>query len=410
MLPGRRREGALLNELLQRARGGHSAAVVLYGEAGVGKTALLNEALGSAADLRVVRGAGIESEKELPFAGLHQLCVSMLDHLRQLPPPQSDALRTAFGLREGPAPDRFLVGLAVLSLLSEAAAQRPLVCIVDDFQWLDGASSQTLGFVARRLQAESVLLAFAAREPSKDLKGISELLIEGLQDSDARALLLSVVRWPLDEQVRERILAECRGNPLALLELPRGRSPAELAGGFGLPERRPLSGRIEDSFLRRAHNLPEATRLVVLIAAAEPVGDPSIVWRAAGLLQLSPDAIALAEAEGLIKIDRRLVFRHPLVRSAVYGASLAADRRRVHDALAAATDADRDPDRLRPVPRSAVGIAMGIGCRRQGVMDPAAVGRRRCSVDRRADQRVAEDQPPIDLDQPLCLRERDGVG
>jgi len=345
LLPGRRREGALLNGLLQRVREGHSAAIVVYGEAGVGKTALLNEAFGSASDLRVVRRAGIESEMELPFAGLHQLCVSMLDHLDYLPPPQSDALRTAFGLRGGSAPDRFLVGLAVLSLLSEAAARRPLVCIVDDCQWLDRASSQTLGFVARRIQAEGVLLAFAAREPSEDLEGIPELLVEGLQDLDARALLRSVVRWPLDEQVRERILAECRGNPLALLELPRGLSPAELAGGFGLPRERSLSGRIEESFLRRVETLPEATWLMVLIAAAEPVGDPALVWRAASRLGLSPDAMASAEAEGLLKIDGRLVFRHPLVRSAVYRASIASDRRKVHGALAAVTDPDRDPDR-----------------------------------------------------------------
>jgi len=345
LLPGRRREGAFLNELLRRVRGGQSAAIVVYGEAGVGKTALLNEAFGSAPDLRAVRGAAIESEMELPFAGLHQLCVSMLDHLDRLPPPQSDALRTAFGLREGPAPDRFLVGLAVLSLLSEAAARRPLVGIVDDCQWLDRASSQTLGFVARRIQAEGVLLAFATREPSNDLDGIPELLVEGLQDLDARAVLRSVVRWPLDDQVRERILAECRGNPLALLELPRGLSPAELAGGFGLPRERSLSGRIEESFLRRVETLPQAAWLMVLIAAAEPVGDPILVWRAASRLGLSPDAVACAEAEGLLKVDGRHVFRHPLVRSAVYGASPVSDRQKVHGALAAVTDPGRDPDR-----------------------------------------------------------------
>jgi len=345
LLPGRRREGALLDELLQRVRGGHSAAIVVYGEAGAGKTALLNEAFGSAPDLRVVRGAGIESEMELPFAGLHQLCVSMFDHLEDLPAPQADALRTAFGLRQGPAPDRFLVGLAVLSLLSEAASRRPLICIVDDCQWLDRASSQTLGFVARRIQAEGVLLAFAAREPGTDLQGIPELRVEGLRDLDARALLRSVVSWPLDEQVRDRILAECRGNPLALLELPRGLSPAELAGGFGLPRDRSLSGRIEESFLHRVETLPEATWLVVLIAAAEPVGDPALVWRAAGRLGLSPDAMASAEADGLLTIDGRVVFRHPLVRSAVYGAASASDRRKVHGALAAVTDSGRDPDR-----------------------------------------------------------------
>jgi len=335
----------VLDEVLQRVQGGYSAAIVVYGDAGVGKTALLTEAFGSAPGLRVVRGAGVESEMELPFAGLHQLCVSMLDHFDALPAPQADALSTAFGLKSGPPPDRFLVGLAVLSLLSEVAARRPLVCVVDDCQWLDRASSQTLGFVARRIQAESILLAFAAREPGKDLQGIPELRVEGLQDPDARTLLRSVVSWPLDEQVRERILAECRGNPLALLELPRGLSPAELAGGFGLPREASLSGRIEESFLRRVETLPEATSLTVLVAAADPVGDPALVRRAAGRLGLSPAVVAAAEADGLVTIDRRVVFRHPLVRSAVYRASSASDRRKVHGALAAVTDPGRDPDR-----------------------------------------------------------------
>jgi hypothetical protein len=256
LLPGREREGAFLNELLNRVRGGHSAAIVVHGEAGVGKTALLNEAFGSVPDMRVVRAAGVESEMELPFAGLQQLCVSMLGHLGHLPPPQADALRTAFGLREGPPPDRFLVGLADLSLLSEAARGQPLVCVVDDCQWLDQASAQALAFAARRIQAEGVLLAFAVREPGQDLEGIPRFGVEGLRDRDARALLRSVVRWPLDEQVRERILAETRGNPLALLELPRGLSPAELAGGIGLPRETSLSGRIEESFLRRVEALP----------------------------------------------------------------------------------------------------------------------------------------------------------
>ncbi|HEX3307418.1 MAG TPA: ATP-binding protein, partial [Streptosporangiaceae bacterium] len=345
MLPGREREGAFLNELLNRVRAGHSAAVMVHGEAGVGKTALLNEAFGSVPDLRVVRAAGVESEMELPFAGLQQLCVSMLDHLGHLPLPQADALRTAFGLIEGPPPDRFLIGLAVLSLLSEAAAQRPLVCVVDDCQWLDQASAQALAFAARRIQAEGVLLAFAAREPGQDFDGIPGFMVGGLRDLDARALLRSVVPWPLDEQVRERILAETRGNPLALLELPRGRSPAELAGGFGLPHELPLAGRIQESFLRRAEELPEATWLMVLLAAAEPAGDAALVWRAAARLGLARDAIVSAEAAGLLKIGGRVVFRHPLVRSAVYRASPPDDRRRVHVVLAAATDPDLDPDR-----------------------------------------------------------------
>ncbi len=345
MLLGRERESAFLNELLHKVREGHSTAIVLYGEAGVGKTALLNDAFGSAPGLRMVRAAGIESEMELPFAGLQQLCVSMLDHLERLPLPQSDALRTAFGLRDGPAPDRFLIGLAILSLLSEAAAERPLICIVDDCQWLDRTSAQVLAFAARRVEAEGVLLAFAARRPSKELVGIPELLVEGLRDSDARTLLQSVVRWPLDEQVRERILAETQGNPLALLELPRGLSPAELAGGFGLPEERSLSGRIEENFLRRVEALPEATWLMTLIAAAEPSGDPALVWRAAAQLGLSGDAVVSAETEQLLKIDRHVAFRHPLVRSAVYGAASPSDRKKVHAALAAVTDPDLDPDR-----------------------------------------------------------------
>ena len=345
MLLGREREGAFLNELLRQVRAGRSAAIVVHGEAGAGKTALLNDAFGSAPDLRVLRAAGIESEMELPYAGLQQLCISMLDHLEHLPPPQSDALRTAFGVREGPAPDRFRVGLAVLSLLSETAERRPLVCVVDDCQWLDRASAQALAFAARRIEAEGVLLAFAARERSQDLDGIPGLLVEGLRDLDARALLRSVVQWPLDEQVRERILAETRGNPLALLELPRGLSPAELAGGFGLPQERSLSGRIQESFLRRVEALPEATSLMMLVAAAEPAGNPALVWRAANRLGLSPDAVFAGEAEGLLKINGHVVFRHPLVRSAIYGASSPSDRQKVHAALAAVTDPGLDPDR-----------------------------------------------------------------
>ncbi len=345
MLPGREREGAVLNDLLDRVRGGHSAAVVVHGEAGVGKTALLNEAFKSAAGLRVVRAAGIESEMELPFAGLQQLCLSMLDQLDHLPPPQAAALRIAFGLSQGPPPDRFLVGLAVLGLLSETAGRQPLVGLVDDCQWLDQASAQALAFAARRIQAEGVLLAFAAREPGPDLEGIPRLLLEGLRDRDARVLLRSVVPWPLDEQIRERILAETRGNPLALLELPRGRSPAELAGGFGLPYDLSLSGRIEESFLRRLEALPEAARLLALIAAAEPTGDLALVWRAATRLGLDRDAVVSAEAEGLLEMGGHVVFRHPLVRSAVYGASSPSDRQRVHEALAAVSDPDLDPDR-----------------------------------------------------------------
>jgi len=303
-LSGRGGECATLDGLLEGVRGGRSGALLVRGEAGVGKTALLRYAIESAAGLRVIRAVGVESEMELAFAALHQLCVPLLDHLEHLPGPQRDALGIAFALAEGPAPDRFLVGLAVLSLLSEAAGERPLLCVVDDAQWLDRASAQTLTFVARRLLAESVLMVFAAREPAGDFRGLPELVVGGLRDADARELLAQVVRWPLDERVQERIVAETRGNPLALLELPRGLSMTELAGGFGLPGANSdavlLSGRIEDSFLRRVGQLPASTRFLLLVAAAEPTGDPVLVWQAAARIGLSMDAAGDAEASGLV--------------------------------------------------------------------------------------------------------------
>jgi DNA-binding CsgD family transcriptional regulator len=344
-LRGRRAECGVLDELLVGVRGGRSAALVLWGEAGVGKTALLDYAVESAPDLRSVHAAGVESEMELAFAGLHQLCGPMLDPLGRLPGPQRDALRVAFGLEAGPAPDRFVVGLAVLSLLSEMAGDRPLMCVVDDVQWLDRASVQVLAFAARRLLAEGVLVIFAAREPGVDLRGLPELIVEGLRHGDARELLSSVVRWPLDEQVADRIVAETRGNPLALLELPRGCSPAELAGGFGSPEVLPVPGRILESFQRRVENLPEQTRLLLALTAADPSGDPALVRRAAGLLSLGIETIEQAEETELFGIGGQVVFRHPLMRSAAYLAVSPGDRRKVHAALAAVTDAQADPDR-----------------------------------------------------------------
>jgi DNA-binding CsgD family transcriptional regulator len=348
MLRGRRAECGVLDELLEGVRDGRSAVLVVRGEAGVGKTALLDYAVASAAELTCVRAAGVESEMELAFAGLHQLCGPMLDRLGHLPGPRRDALRIAFGLEAGPAPDRFLVGLAVLSLLAEVAGDRPLVCVVDDVQWLDRASVQVLAFAARRLLAEAVLVIFAAREPGADLRGLPELAVDGLRHADARVLLASVVRWPLDERVADRIVAETRGNPLALLELPRGRSPVELAGGFGLPEVLPLSGRISENFLRRAENLPEPTRLLLAVAAADPTGDPALVRRAAGRLGLGVEVAEQAEETELLDIGGiggQVVFRHPLMRSAAYRAISPGDRRKVHAALAEATDAQTDPDR-----------------------------------------------------------------
>jgi DNA-binding CsgD family transcriptional regulator len=346
-LRGRHKECEALERMLDAAREGQSSVLVLRGEPGVGKTALLDFAGQRASGFRVARAAGVESEMELPFAGLQQLCAPMLDRLEHLPGPQSEALSLAFGLSKGGAPDRFLIGVAVLSLLSDAAEERPLVCLVDDVQWLDQASMQALAFVARRLLAESVALVFAVR-PSGDeslLPRLPELVVKGLSSGDARALLGWVVSWPLDERVRERILAETHGNPLALLELPRGLTPAQMAGGYGLPGGHALSDRIEDSFRQRLEALPVESRRLLLVAAAEPLGDPELVWRAAGRLGIALGAVVAGEFDGLLHVGARVTFRHPLVRSAVYGAASQHDKREAHHALAEATDPQLDPDR-----------------------------------------------------------------
>jgi tetratricopeptide (TPR) repeat protein len=343
VLHDRRSEREALGRLLDDVRGGQSRVLVVSGEAGVGKTALLESAIESASRFRVARAVGVESEMELAFAALQQLCAPMLDRLDRLPAPQQDALGVAFGLSAGNAPDRFLVGLAVLSLLAEVAEEQPLLCVVDDAQWLDRVSAQALVFVARRLLAESVALVFSTRDPGNELEGLPRLAVEGLADSDARALLASALRVPLDERVRERLVAETRGNPLALLELPRGLTPAELAGGFGLPDAPGLSGRIEDSFRRRLARLPAETRRLLLVAAAEPAGDPVLVWRAAGRLGIGVQAAA--ETDGLLAIGASVTFRHPLVRSSVYRAASLEEKQAVHRALADATDPEVDPDR-----------------------------------------------------------------
>ena len=344
-LTGRRRECDVLDQLIDAVRAGKSRALVVVGEPGVGKTALLEYAAGRASGCRVVRAAGVQSEMELAFAGLQQLCAPMLDRVDRLPVPQRDALWTGFGLRAGPAPDRFLVGLAVLSLLSEAAEEQPLVCLVDDEQWLDSASAQVLGFVARRLAAESVGFVFAARVPGAELAGIRELAVGGLREAEARALLDSALAGPLDERVRGRLVAETRGNPLALLELPRELTPAELAGGFGLPGAAPISGRIEEMFRRRVEALPTGTRRLLLVAAADPTGDPGLVWRAAGRLGIGAEAVAPATEAGLVEFGAWVRFRHPLVRSAAYQSASVQDRQDVHGALAQVTDPKVDPDR-----------------------------------------------------------------
>jgi DNA-binding CsgD family transcriptional regulator len=349
-LRGRRSECETLDRIVASAKVGQSRALVLRGEPGVGKSALLEHVAGRAAGCRVLRVSGVESEMELAFAGLHQLCVPLMGFLDRLPGPQHDALATAFGLRAGNVPDRFLVGLAVLSLLAEVAEEQPLVCVVDDAQWLDRVSAQTLAFVARRLLAERVALVFAMRVSTvgagdDHFVGLRELVVRGLRDDDAGALLDSVVPGRLDERVRDRIVAETRGNPLALLELTRGSTAAELAGGFGRPDARPLASQIEQSFLRRIESLPAAAQRLLLAAAAEPVGDVPLLRRAAERLGIGPDATAAAEAAELIEVGARVRFRHPLVRSAAYRAADPAERQDVHRALADATDPESDPDR-----------------------------------------------------------------
>ena len=343
----RRAERDALGGLVDAVRSGESRALVVRGDPGVGKTVLVDHLAGraSGAGCRVARAPGVQSEMELAFAGLHQLCAPMLGHLDGIPGPQQDALRTAFGLAAGPPPDRFFVGLAVLSLLSEVATERPLICVIDDEQWLDRASAQALGFVARRLAADPVGLVFAAREPGSELAGLPELEVDGLRDADARALLASALAGPLDARVRDLMIAETRGNPLALLELPRGLTPAELAGGFGLPGTAPLAGRIEDSFARQLDALPEPARRLLLVAAADPSGDRSLVWRAASRLGISVQEAGPAVEAGLVEFGASVRFRHPLVRSAAYRSASLSGRQQVHAALAEVTEAIADPDR-----------------------------------------------------------------
>jgi hypothetical protein len=343
-LYGRRTECDGLERMLAEIRMGRSRVLVLRGDAGIGKTALLDHMAGQASGCRVARVTGVESEMELAFAGLHQLCAPFLDRLGRLPPPQREALSIVFGLREGNAPDPFYIGLAALSLLSDAAEERPLVCLVDDAQWLDQASAHTLAFVARRLLAESVALVFATRETFDDsaLRQLPDLRLQGLGDVDARAMLRAALRGPLDPAVLDEIVAEARGNPLALLELSRGRTPAEIAFGFGLPSTVPLVSRMEQGFLGQLQLLPPETRRLLLLAAVEPVGDVVLLRGAAERLGIGADAATHAEAAGLIDIGSRVRFRHPLLRSAVFRAAEVGELREVHAALGAVPDLDPD--------------------------------------------------------------------
>jgi DNA-binding CsgD family transcriptional regulator len=326
---------------------GKSRVLVVSGEPGVGKTALLEYLVAGAAKCRIARAVGHESEKELAFAGLHQFCAPFLDRLPRLPKPQRDALATSFGLSAGSPPDRYLVGLAVLSLLVDVAEQQPVLGVVDDAQWLDLATGQILAFVARRLLADRIGLVFATRDPrvTDVLEKLPELVLTGLRDADARALLNSALAGPVDERVRDRILEETRGNPLALVELPRDLTPAQLAGGFGILTGRPLVNQLERTVLGRFEALSRDSQRLVLTAAAEPLGDVGLLWRAAEHLGIPIAAAAGAQSSGLLEIGTRVRFRHPLVRTAVYQAASDDDRRAVHRALAATTDVELDPDR-----------------------------------------------------------------
>jgi DNA-binding CsgD family transcriptional regulator len=344
-LHGRRGECNALDRLIDGARAGQSGVLVLSGDAGVGKTALLEYAIESASGLSVLRASGAQSEMELAFAALHQFCAPLLASLDRLPGPQSDALRTTFGLDTGAVPDRFFVGLAVLGLLSDASDQGPVLCVVDDAQWLDRASAETFAFVARRLLAEPVVMLFATRGPLEVTAGLPELALEGLASADACELLASVVPGRLDERVAAQLVAETNGNPLALLELPRGLAASQLAGGFGLPSALSVQGRIEERFRQRLELTPRDTQRFLLLAAAEPVGDPALLRRAAQELGIPEAAGGAAETEGLLRLDGAVVFRHPLVRSAVYRSADPSERREVHRALAEATDPQIDPDR-----------------------------------------------------------------
>jgi DNA-binding CsgD family transcriptional regulator len=346
-LHGRAAECAELDELLTAARSGRSGALVVRGEAGCGKSALLDYVAARSDGCRLDRAVGVESEMELPFATLHQLCMPIIDRVERLPDPQRAALETAFGLSAGRQPDAFLVGLAVLTLLSDVAETQPLVCLVDDAHWLDHASALSLAFVARRVEAESILFVFAERDEAAlpELDGLPELLLGGLSPLDARELLAASSLGPLDERVLERIVAESRGNPLALLELPHGVSSAGLAGGFAVADSSPLAGRVEASFRRRVDRLPGDTQRLLLVGAAEPTGDPVLLWQAGAELGIPVEAAAPAEAADLIAVGARVTFRHPLLRSAIYRSALPEDRRNAHRALAEATDPEFDPDR-----------------------------------------------------------------
>jgi DNA-binding CsgD family transcriptional regulator/DNA-binding MarR family transcriptional regulator len=346
-LRGRAFELAALEHLLDATRAGHGGTLVLQGEAGIGKTALLQFANNHATGFRLLRAEGAEFEMELPFAALHQLCLPVLERLEYLPEPHRDALTAAFGLRSASAPDPFMVGAGLTSLLSDVANEGPLLCVLDDAQWLDQASARALAFAARRIDGERVAMLFSRRDasPGDALQGLPCLELGGMDEDDARELLASEVHVALDVDVVDRIIDEARGNPLALLELPRGGRPADLAGAFALSHRQTVSATIEASFRRRIEQLPLRSRRLLLLAAAEPLGHLPSLREAAERLGLDLKSAASAEADGLIELGRQVRFRHPLARSAVYLAATPAERREAHLALGETTDPELDFDR-----------------------------------------------------------------
>ncbi|WP_224299849.1 AAA family ATPase [Streptomyces olivaceus] len=345
-LRGRRRELSELDALVNRARAGHSGALVLSGEAGVGKTALLDHAATRAtAHVRIERIAAFESEMELAYAGLQQLCGPLMGSAQHLPAPQREAIEASFGLREASAPSPFLVGLALLGLLTEAASDRALLCVIDDAQWLDEASARAVAFAARRLDVEGIVIILAMRTVDEVFAGLPQLSVHGLGHDDACELLRLAMPGGLDRRVRDQLIAEARGNPLALRELPRALSPAEIAGGFTLTSSMPLENRIEQSLMVQLQPLPQPAHLLLLLAASDPTGDPELLWRASAALELGHEAFDAAKDADALVVGARVGFRHPLVRSAVYRAASPEDRRRVHAALADVTSIDQDPDR-----------------------------------------------------------------
>jgi AAA ATPase domain len=346
-LLGRMEERQVLADLLRRARAGHAGVVVLRGEEGIGKSALLDDLAVRAPDCCICRAVGVESEMELAYAGLQQLCEPIIDRRADLPSPRRDALEKVFGLSTGSPPDRFLVGMAVLDLVGIVAERQPVVWIVDDAQWLDRSSLQAIGFVSRRLPAATVAIMIAARDTGGDgeLAGLPELRLAGLSTEDAGTLFDSVVTGPTDPAVRDRIIAETRGNPLALLELPRAWTAAELVEGLAESARVTLTGQLELAFAKRLGELPPDTQTFLALAAAEPKGDPALLWSAAQQLGLDWGAASPAERAGLIEFGPRVYFRHPLVRATAYRAAPVRKRLEVHRALAEVTDPIRDADR-----------------------------------------------------------------